>query len=64
MAPWAGLFMRRFGFKNGIHVGLALFSLGTIMYWPSAVTFSFPGLVVCTFITASGLAWLEIAGKV
>ena len=63
MAPWAGWFLRRYGYKRGVHCGLGLFSLGTIFFWPSAVYLSFPGLVVCTFVTASGLAWLEIAAN-
>ncbi|KDN39680.1 MFS general substrate transporter [Tilletiaria anomala UBC 951] len=63
MAPWAGVFMRRFGFKKGIHVGLGLFSLGTIMFWPCAIFKSYPGFIVCTFVAASGLSWLEVAAN-
>lgn len=32
-----GMFMRRYGYKRGIHVGLTLFSIGAVMFWPSAV---------------------------
>ncbi|KAN0062812.1 hypothetical protein ACQY0O_004632 [Thecaphora frezii] len=55
--------MRRFGYKFGIHLGLGLFSLGAILFWPCAVYESFPGFIVCTFVTASGLSWLEVAAN-
>jgi hypothetical protein len=31
-----GLFMRKYGYKLGIHIGLGLFSTGAILFWPSA----------------------------
>lgn len=33
------------------------------MFWPCAITFSFPGFLVCTFVSASGLAWLGVAAN-
>ncbi|KAJ3511227.1 hypothetical protein NLJ89_g4230 [Agrocybe chaxingu] len=35
-SPFAGMFMRRWGYKAGIHLGLTLYSLGAVFYWPSA----------------------------
>ncbi|KAJ9098722.1 hypothetical protein QFC21_004370 [Naganishia friedmannii] len=35
-SPPMGLFMRKYGYKTGIHVGLTLFSIGAVMFWPSA----------------------------
>lgn len=61
--PISGPLARKFGYKFAIHGGLGLFSLGAVMFWPCAVTFSYPGFLVCTFITASGLAWLEVAAN-
>lgn len=55
------LFMRRFGYKAGIHVGLALFSIGAILFWPAAVYKQYGMFVGFTFIIASGLATLEVA---
>jgi FHS family L-fucose permease-like MFS transporter len=31
-----GLFMRKYGYKLGIHIGLALFSIGAVLFWPAA----------------------------
>lgn len=54
VAPPMGIFMRRYGYKLGIHIGLGLFSIGAIMYWPAA-KFEFYGMFVAfTFVTASG----------
>lgn len=36
VAPPMGLFMRKYGYKTGIHIGLTLFSIGAVMFWPSA----------------------------
>ena len=33
----AALLMRRYGYKVGILVGLALFSTGTFLFWPAAI---------------------------
>ncbi|KAG8836935.1 hypothetical protein FRB91_008398, partial [Serendipita sp. 411] len=44
-APWAGAFMRKVGYKKGIYLGLTLYSLGAIFYWPVAVKKSYPGFV-------------------
>ncbi|EPQ30895.1 uncharacterized protein PFL1_01792 [Pseudozyma flocculosa PF-1] len=59
----SGSAMRKYGYKNGIHFGLALFSIGAVLFWPCAIYKSFPGFIVCTFVTASGLAWLEVAAN-
>ncbi|CED84552.1 mfs general substrate transporter [Phaffia rhodozyma] len=63
VAPPMGFFMRKYGYKIGIHIGLGLFSLGTILYWPAAVYEKFGMFVGFTFITASGLATLEVAAN-
>lgn len=36
VAPPMGFFMRRYGYKLGIHLGLFIFMFGAIMFWPSA----------------------------
>lgn len=62
-APWAGAFMTRWGYKNGIHLGLGLYSLGAIFYWPSARYATYGGFVGCTFVIGCGLAALEVAAN-
>jgi FHS family L-fucose permease-like MFS transporter len=51
--------MRKWGYKNGIHLGLSLYSIGAIFFWPSAVYRTYGGFVACTFVMACGLATLE-----
>ncbi|KAF8348148.1 MFS general substrate transporter [Amanita rubescens] len=62
-SPFAGMFMSRWGYKNGIHLGLALYSLGAIFYWPSARFAKYGGFVGCTFVIGCGLATLEVAAN-
>ncbi|KAG8813621.1 hypothetical protein FRC19_002318, partial [Serendipita sp. 401] len=62
-APWAGAFMRKVGYKKGIYLGLTLYSLGAIFYWPVAVKKSYPGFVVRTFWISMGLSTLEVAAN-
>ncbi|KAL8281396.1 hypothetical protein RQP46_006080 [Phenoliferia psychrophenolica] len=59
----ASLFMNRFGYKAGVIGGLSLFSIGAIMFWPCAKSETYAGFLVCTFVTASGLATLEVAAN-
>ncbi|KAJ1043730.1 hypothetical protein NDA10_003512 [Ustilago hordei] len=61
--PISGPLARKYGYRFSIHGGLGLFSIGTILFWPCAVYYSYPGFLVCTFVTASGLAWLEMAAN-
>ncbi|KAF4567753.1 hypothetical protein EYR40_006760 [Pleurotus pulmonarius] len=62
-APFAGAFMRRYGYKKGIHLGLSLYSLGAIFFWPSAKFQQYGGFVGCTFVIGCGLATLEVAAN-
>ncbi|KAH9171191.1 MFS general substrate transporter [Lactarius sanguifluus] len=62
-SPFAGVFMRRFGYKKGIHLGLTLYSLGAIFFWPSAKFAKYGGFVGCTFVIGCGLSCLEVAAN-
>ncbi|KAF5351952.1 hypothetical protein D9756_007434 [Leucocoprinus leucothites] len=62
-APVAGVFMNKFGYKRGIHMGLTLYSLGAIFFWPSAKFAKYGGFVGCTFVIGCGLATLEVAAN-
>lgn len=55
----AGLFMKRFGYKNGVLLGLALYALGAFFFIPSANAESFLGFRGALFVLACGLATLE-----
>ncbi|KAG8984247.1 hypothetical protein FRB94_000338 [Tulasnella sp. JGI-2019a] len=70
-SPVAAEVLRRYGYKKTILMGLGLYSLGAILFWPVA-HFSigtknpqsiFAGFVVCTAVTACGLATLEVSAN-
>ncbi|GAA4440861.1 L-fucose:H+ symporter permease [Ravibacter arvi] len=55
----AGLFMKRFGYKNGVLLGLSLYALGAFLFTPAANAASFGFFRFALFILACGLATLE-----
>jgi FHS family L-fucose permease-like MFS transporter len=55
----AGLFMKKFGYKNGVLLGLLLYSAGAFLFIPAANTESFTFFRVALFILACGMATLE-----
>ncbi|KAL7420655.1 hypothetical protein Q5752_004606 [Cryptotrichosporon argae] len=63
VAPPMGMFMRRYRYKKGIHIGLGLFSTGAVLFWPSAKFAHYGMFVAFTFVAASGLATLEVAAN-
>jgi FHS family L-fucose permease-like MFS transporter len=70
-SPVAGEVLKRRGYKFTIIMGLSLYSLGAILFWPVA-KFSvntsnkqgiFGGFVACTAVIACGLSTLEVAAN-
>ena len=59
----AGKFMKKFGYKGGIVLGLLLFATGAFLFYPAAVTRSYVFFLIALFIIASGLAFLETAAN-
>jgi MFS transporter, FHS family, L-fucose permease len=55
----AGLFMKRFGYKNGVLLGLGLYSIGAFMFIPAANSEAFGFFRIALFVLACGLATLE-----
>lgn len=55
----AGLFMKRFGYKNGVLLGLSLFAIGAFLFVPAANAQSFTFFRVALFIVGCGLSTLE-----
>lgn len=55
----AGLFMKRFGYKNGVLLGLGLYALGAFLFVPAANAQSFNFFRGALFVLACGLATLE-----
>ena len=54
---------RKYGFKATFIVGLCIYSIGTLVFWPSAVLASFPAFLISNFIIGLGVATLETAGN-
>jgi MFS transporter, FHS family, L-fucose permease len=63
MAIPAGIVMRRYGYKNGILVGLMFFSIGALLFYPAAETRMYSFFLFALFVIASGLAFLETAAN-
>ncbi|MGA0559496.1 sugar MFS transporter [Larkinella sp. VNQ87] len=55
----AGLFMKRFGYKNGVLLGLGLFATGAFLFVPAANAASFTYFGLALFILGCGLSTLE-----
>jgi len=55
----AGLFMKRFGYKNGVLFGLTLFATGSFLFVPAAAAASFPFFGIALFILGCGISTLE-----
>jgi len=55
----AGLFMRKYGYKNGVLLGLFLYAVGAFLFVPSANAESFTFFRFALFVLACGLATLE-----
>lgn len=55
----AGLFMKRYGYKNGVLLGLCLYAIGAFLFIPAAGAESFGFFRIALFILACGLSTLE-----
>lgn len=63
MAIPAGMYMARRGFKRGILVGLLLYALGGVLFYPAAEMRSYGFFLFALFTIACGLAFLETAAN-
>jgi FHS family L-fucose permease-like MFS transporter len=63
MALPAGYFMKQFGYKRGIILGLSLFSCGAFLIAATTSFESFWIFLICLFIMGCGLATLETAAN-
>jgi len=63
MAIPAGLVMKKYGYKRGILVGLALYAFGALLFVPAANTRVYSLFLGALFIIASGCAFLETAAN-
>lgn len=59
----AGLFMNKYGYKKGIITGLLLYTVGALLFFPSAQFASYNFFLLSLFILAAGLTFLETAAN-
>ena len=59
MAIPAALFVRKYSYKTGILIGLALYSTGALLFYPAAITEQFWFFCLGLYILTFGLAFLE-----
>lgn len=59
MAVPAALFIRRYSYKSGILLGLALYAVGAFMFIPAAAYQNFSFFCISLYVLTFGLAFLE-----
>ncbi|VGO12237.1 L-fucose-proton symporter [Pontiella desulfatans] len=59
MAIPAALFIKKFSYKKGVVLGLALYSFACLMFIPSGLAMSYPLFLLSYLIMTSGLSFLE-----
>ena len=63
MALPAGAFMKRYGYRKGIIMGLLLFAIGAFGFVPAAFLHSATPFLIALFVIACGLCILETAAN-
>jgi FHS family L-fucose permease-like MFS transporter len=59
MAIPAALFVQKYSYKKGILLGLALYAIGALLFWPAAQNEAFGFFLLSLYILTFGLAFLE-----
>lgn len=63
MAIPAAIFIKKFSYKSGILVGLALYALGGLLFVPASWIGQFLPFLIAYFILTSGLSFLETSAN-
>jgi len=63
MALPAAIFMRKYSYKVGILIGLGLYAVGALLFYPAAITEQFWFFCLGLYILTFGLAFLETAAN-
>ncbi len=63
MALPAGLIMKKYGYKNGVLIGLGLYAFGALMFYPAAEVLEYKLFLGALFIIGCGLTFLETAAN-
>lgn len=59
MAFPAAVFIRKFSYKAGVLLGLGLYTLGALLFFPAKMTGSYYPFLIAYFILTCGLSFLE-----
>ena len=59
----ASLFMRRFGYRAAVVMGLVLFGTGALLFYPAAQLGEYHWFLAALFVVASGLSFLETSAN-
>lgn len=59
MALPAAMFVRKYSYKTGVLMGLALYAVGALLFYPAAITEQFWFFCLGLYILTFGLAFLE-----
>ncbi|MFW2377860.1 L-fucose:H+ symporter permease [Cellulophaga baltica] len=63
MALPAAMFMRKYSYKTGILIGLGLYAVGALLFYPAAITEQFWFFCLGLYVLTFGLAFLETAAN-
>ena len=63
MAFPAAMFIRRFSYKAGVLVGLGLYALGALLFYPAKTTGEYYPFLFAYFILTCGLSFLETSSN-
>ncbi|APA63200.1 L-fucose:H+ symporter permease [Maribacter sp. 1_2014MBL_MicDiv] len=59
MAIPAALYVNKYSYKKGVLLGLALYAIGTLLFYPAAAYESYPFFLSALYVLTFGLAFLE-----
>jgi FHS family L-fucose permease-like MFS transporter len=63
MALPAALFIRRYSYKSGVLLGLALYALGSFLFFPAKLSGAYYPFLLAYFILTCGLSFLETSAN-
>ena len=63
MAIPAGLFINKYGYRQGVVFGLILYGIGSLLFIPSEQLMSFNFFLFSLFVIGCGLTFLETAAN-
>ncbi|WP_161890450.1 L-fucose:H+ symporter permease [Pontibacter russatus] len=59
----AAILIKKYTYKTGILVGLGLFILGSLLFYPASITMTYSHFLIALYVLAGGLSILETAAN-